>query len=61
MLIAIECKDYKVPVNVKDVEQFVGLIKDIGANKGVMVAANGFSGTAKRVGEKKKLGLVSFS
>lgn len=52
MLIAIDCKDYKIPVNVKHVEQFTGLIKDIRANKGAMVAANGFSDTAKRVGEK---------
>lgn len=57
ILIAIDCKDYQIPVDVKDVEEFIGLIKDIRANKGVMVAANGFSGTAKRVGEKKGLNL----
>jgi len=57
MLIAIDCKDYKRAVNVKDVEQFIGLIKDIRANKGVMVAANGFSSTAKRIGEKAGLDL----
>lgn len=57
ILIAIDCKDYQVPVDVKDVEEFIGLIKDIRANKGVMVAANGFSGTAKRVGEKAGLNL----
>lgn len=57
ILIAIDCKDYNTPVDVNDVEQFIGLIKDIGANKGVMVAANGFSETAKRVGEKAGLNL----
>lgn len=57
MLIAIDCKDYRVPVDVKDVEEFVGLIKDIRANKGAMVAANGFTDTAKRVGEKAGLDL----
>jgi len=57
MLIAIDCKDYKRAVNVKDVEQFSGLIKDIRANKGVMVAANGFSSTAKRIGENAGLDL----
>lgn len=57
MLIAIDCKDYKVPVDVKDIEQFIGLVKDIKANKGVMVAANGFTDTAKRIGGKAGLNL----
>ena len=57
ILIAIDCKDYKRAVNVNVVEQFGGLIKDIGANKGVMVAANGFTDTAKSVGEKAGLNL----
>ena len=57
LLIAIDCKDYKVPVDVKHVEEFIGLIKDIQANKGAMVAPNGFTETAKRVGEKASLDL----
>ena len=57
ILIAIDCKDYKVPVDVKDIEEFIGLIKDIRANKGVMVAANGFTDTAKRIGGKAGLNL----
>ncbi len=57
MLIAIDCKDYKVPVDVKDMEGFIGLVKDIRANKGVIVAANGFTDTAKRIGGKAGLNL----
>ena len=57
ILIAIDCKDYQIPVDVKDIEEFEGLIKDIRANKGVMVAANGFTETAKLVGEKAGLNL----
>lgn len=57
MLVAIDCKDYAVPVDIKDVEEFIGLIRDIRANKGVMVAANGFTSTANRVGEKAGLDL----
>lgn len=45
--IAIDCKDYKEPVDVKDVEAFIGLIEDVEANKGAMIAANGFTETAK--------------
>jgi len=57
ILIAIDCKDYKRAVNLNEVEKFIGLITDIKANKGVMVAANGFSNTAKSVGEKAGLDL----
>ncbi|MFC2059837.1 restriction endonuclease [Chloroflexota bacterium] len=57
MLIAIDCKDTKVPVDVKDIEGFIGFVKDIRANKGVMVAANGFTDTAKRIGGKAGLNL----
>ena len=57
ILIAIDCKDYESPVDVNEIEGFIGLIRDIRANKGVMVAANGFSETAKRVGEDAGLNL----
>ena len=45
--IVLDCKDYKNPVDLNDVESFLGLIEDVGAHKGAMVAANGFTGTAK--------------
>lgn len=47
MLIAIECKDYSRPVDVKGVEEFHGLLMDVKANKGVIVCPNGFTETAK--------------
>ena len=43
----MDCKDYKSPVDVKDVEQFIALVDDVSANKGVMVSANGFTSSAK--------------
>ncbi len=45
--IVMDCKDLKVPVDVKDVEAFLGLVEDVGAHKAAMVAANGFTDTAK--------------
>lgn len=48
MLIAIDCKDYKHPVDVKGVEEFKGLVEDIGAHKGVLVCPAGFTSTAKK-------------
>lgn len=47
LFVAIECKHYRRPVNVKDVEEFIGLVKDVGANKGAMISASGFTPAAK--------------
>ena len=53
LFVAIDCKDYKVPVDVKDVEAFVGLMKDVRASQGAMVAALGYTGAAKTVAERE--------
>ena len=49
ILVVIDCKDYADPVDVKAVEEFVGLYKDVRANKGVMVSSNGFTAAAINV------------
>ncbi len=49
LFVAIDCKDYKRVVNVKDVEAFIGLVKDVGANKGAIISASGFSEAAKNL------------
>ena len=38
-LVIIDCKDYAQPVDVKDIEDFLGLIDDVGAQQGAMVSA----------------------
>ncbi|MDP1701298.1 MAG: restriction endonuclease [Aestuariivirga sp.] len=45
--IVIECKDYAKPVDVKGVEEFYGLLSDVGAQRGVLVCPKGFSAAAK--------------
>ena len=40
--IVIDCKDYARPVNVKGVEEFYGLLDDVGAQRGVLVCPQGF-------------------
>ena len=45
--IIIDCKDYARRVDVKGVEAFSGLLSDVGAQKGVLVAPKGFTETAK--------------
>jgi len=52
LLIVIDCKDYKRRVDVKSVEAFIGLAKDVLANKLVMVSFRGFTEAAKTRGEK---------
>jgi len=59
MLIAIECKDYAAPVSVKGVEEFQGLLADIGANKGAMVCPKGFTRSAKKVASRFQIDLFS--
>lgn len=53
MLIVIDCKDWKSPVDIGDVGSFADLVEDIGANKGAIVCNTGFtSGALKRAQEK---------
>jgi hypothetical protein len=40
--IVIECKDYKTPVDIKDVESCSGLFEDVRAQRGVIVCPAGF-------------------
>lgn len=47
ILIILDCKDHKRPVDVKHIEEFIGLVGDVSANKGAMVSASGFTETAK--------------
>jgi hypothetical protein len=49
ILVVIDCKDYKVPVDVKEVEAFENLVKDVGAHKGAIIAAHGFTATARQL------------
>ena len=47
MLIIIDCKDYKKPVDVKSIGVVMELAEDVGANKTSIIAANGFTSSAK--------------
>ncbi|MFC3353709.1 restriction endonuclease [Sphingobacterium zeae] len=52
-LIIIEAKDFNKPVNVKAIEGFASVIKEVGANKGVLISAKGFSQAAKNFGKNR--------
>lgn len=47
MLIVLDCKDLARPLDVKGVEEFHGLLTDVGAHKGALVCPRGFTKTAK--------------
>lgn len=57
--IALDCKDYKTPVDVKAVEEFHGLMVDIGAHKGALVCPAGFTKSAKKRAKKLEVELFS--
>jgi hypothetical protein len=57
--IIIDCKDYKTPVDVKSVEEFYGLLDDVGAQKGVLVCPKGFTNTAKTRAEGLQIDLYN--
>jgi len=45
-LIIIDAKKFDQKVNVKTVESFIGMVKDVGADKGIIVSEKGFSKAA---------------
>jgi hypothetical protein len=57
--IALDCKDYKTPVDVKAVEEFHGLMVDIGAHRGALVCPAGFTKSAKKRAKKLEVELFS--
>jgi hypothetical protein len=57
ILIAVECKDYKDPVDVTDVDAFISKIQDVRAHKGVMISAKGFTEAAQNRAEHNDIDL----
>lgn len=46
-VMVLDCKCFGTKVDVKDVEAFLGMLEDIGANMGMLVTTKGFSKAAK--------------
>jgi hypothetical protein len=59
--IAVECKFYKRKLHVKDVEAYIGMLDDIGAEEGILVSLNGFANSAKGRAQSASLKLVTLS
>jgi hypothetical protein len=59
LFVAIDCKDHQTKVDVKDVEAFIGLVKDVGANKGALISALGYTQAAKNVADAAGVNLYT--
>lgn len=59
MMIVLDCKDYAEPVDVKGVEEFHGLVDDVGAHKGALVSPKGFTKAAKERAAGMQIDLFS--
>lgn len=46
IFVVVDCKFYEKRVDVKDVEAFIGMLEDLGADIGILVTANGYTDTA---------------
>ena len=60
----IECKDYSSPIDVKNIESFMGMMSDLRADFGIVISTNGFTASVpKRItefGNKIKLEHLSW-
>jgi hypothetical protein len=58
ILILAECKKYAQRVNISDLLEFVGRLRDIGAHKGIMVTTVGYQEGAMRIAEENGIALI---
>lgn len=55
LLLIVECKRKTRPIDLKEMEEFIGLKEDVRAHAGIMVSANGFSKRALRIAQKNNI------
>ncbi len=53
----VDCKYYSEKVDVKDVESFIGMLSDIGADLGILVTNKGYSEAAQKQAEASRIKL----
>jgi len=60
VLIIVECKKLNRKVDVKAVESFIGVKKDVGAQMGIMVSSEGFSRSAYKRAKDENISLYRY-
>lgn len=58
LLMVIDCKDWKKPVDIADVGAFIDMVEDVEANKGAIVCNAGFTAGAKERAKQKGIDLL---
>lgn len=58
---AIECKEYKRAVGLKDIDSFIFALKDIKASSGILVAKSGFTAECKKRAKEYNIALYNLS
>lgn len=53
ILIVIDCKDYAEPLDVKDVEAFSALVRDVRANRGALIVSSSFTPAALNIAKNE--------
>ena len=53
ILVVIDCKDYKRPVDIKKMGEFITTVQDVRANKGAIISSSGFTKNAITLATQK--------
>jgi hypothetical protein len=59
ILMIIQVKDHAIPADVKIVGEFSSVVKDVGAQKGILICKSGFTKAAITQGKNLKIDLLS--
>jgi hypothetical protein len=60
IFVAIECKQHKRPIGLKEVEAFVPKLRDVRASLGIIISSSGFDDGAKSIANQNNILLLSF-
>lgn len=60
ILIVVECKDETRPVDVGSMGEFASLLRDVKANKGVLISTSGFTGAAIAMAQAQGIGTRTY-
>jgi hypothetical protein len=58
ILVVADCKDWKNPVDIGDVGQFIDMVEDVRANKGALICNVGFTEGARNRAKEKGIDLL---
>lgn len=58
ILVVADCKDWKNPVDIGDVGQFIDMVEDVGADKGALICNAGFTEGARNRATEKGIDLL---